>query len=172
MKFKEYFDKNLYHGKELEETPMFHGSSKKFDKPNANKIYWVTPCENFAKEYAQGSSVHRGGEPIVYSHDINVRRPAKTKSDYTSILHLLNDWVIDRPFKDVDMKKLGEMKSAIVKEWFRVGLDNSETATHNHWNLSGEEGNKLLIQFLDYLGYDSIYYEEQGNETFGIWKGV
>ena len=156
----------------LEETPMYHGSSKKFDKPNLEKIYWVTPDESFAKEYAQGSVVHRGGDPIVYNHDINVQHPAQTRSDYTSILHLLNDWVIDRPKKDVDMKKLGEIKKGIIEEWFRVGLDNSETATHNHWNLSGSDGNKLLIYFLEFLGYDSIYYKEDGHDTYGVWKGI
>lgn len=154
------------------ETLMYHGSSKKFDKPNLDKIYWVTPDEAFAKEYAQGSTVHRGGEPIVYSHDIEVKAPAKVKKDYIRITHLLNEWLIDRPTKNVDMKKINEIKDAIVEEWHRIGLDNSETATHNHWNISGNDGNKLLIYFLETLGYDSIYYNEMGNETYGIWKGV
>jgi hypothetical protein len=165
MTFKDYY--NAFY-----ETKMFHGSSKKFDKPKDGMIYWVTTSKEFAQEYANGSSQFRGGEPIVYEHDINVHQPAMIEDEYSPILRLLAKWYEKRPNKDVDKDKVLKIMNDIREKWCEIGLDNSNTQTHNHWNMSGNEGNLLLIHFLETLGYDSIYMKESGYDTYGVWKNL
>lgn len=153
---------------EMDEAKMYHGSNKEFESPSKDMIFWVTTDPEFSKEYAQGASVHRGGTPKVYAYDVNVKHPAKVSKDFIRIIHLLNDWFIDRPNKDVEMEKVKLLKLKIVEHWFKIGLDNDEVHSYMHWNVSGVEGNRLLKEFLTYLGYDSIYYKEQGYDTYGI----
>jgi hypothetical protein len=152
----------------LSELSAFHGTSKQFDKPNPNMIYWVTTDKSFAQEYADGSAVHRSGTPIVYEHDINVHTPAKVANDYCSISKLLVDWYSSRPNQSANKDAILTKKNEIIDYWHHIGLDNSHTAVYNHWNISGEPGNKLLKEYLHLLGYDSIYYTEAGADTYGI----
>lgn len=159
----------LFCESELDETKMFHGSHKGYTSPRPGMIYWVTTSRELAQDYAKEGAKYRGGEPIVYAYEVNVKHPAKVANDYMKILHLLNDWVIDRPNKNVDIQKITALKNEIIKHWYKVGLDNSETSTYNHWNMSGEEGNTLLMQFLKELGYDSIHYVERGADTYGLF---
>jgi hypothetical protein len=156
----------------LEEAPMYHGTNVKFDKPKDGIIHWVTTSKEFATEYSKGAVVHRGGgEPIVYEHDIDVKHPALVEDDYISITKLLSKWYESRPNKNVEKELVLKKMNDIREMWHVIGLDNSTTATHNHWNMTKESGNRLLIDFLELLGYDGIYYKEFGNDTYGIWKG-
>jgi hypothetical protein len=151
------------------ELKAYHGTNKKFDSVNDN-IHWVTTNADFAKEYASGAVVHRGGgEPIVYEHDINVNHPAIVSTDYSRITTLLTKWYEARPNKEIDKESILAAMNAIRSKWHDIGLDNSDTAVYNHWNMTGVDGNKLLIQFLELCGYDSIFYKENGADTYGVW---
>ena len=50
-----------YKERQIAESPMFHGTNVKFDKPKDGMIHWLTPDADFAKSYSQGAVVHRGG---------------------------------------------------------------------------------------------------------------
>lgn len=156
---------------EMNEGKMFHGSNVKFDKPKEGMIHWVTPSRELAQEYASGAVVHRkGGEPIVYEHDIDVKHPAIVNDEYSPIMRLLSKWYEARPNKESSKEAVVAAMNAIREKWHSTGLDNSNTSVFNHWNMTGVDGNRLLINFLELLGYDSIYFKEFGHDTYGVWK--
>lgn len=155
------------------EATMYHGTSSEFEKPNHEMIYWVTPNYEFAKEYAQGAVVHRknGKEPIVYQYEVDVKHPALVEDDYSPILRLLVKWYEKAPLKNsVNKEELKYIRDRIIDHWHHIGLDNSDTAVYNHWNMSESAGNNLLMDYLGMLGYDSIYYNEFGNDTYGLFR--
>jgi len=157
-------------GGEIDEAKMYHGTNVKFDKPKDGMIHWVTTNREFAQEYSKGAVVHRGGgEPIVYEHDIDVKHPAIVEDDYISITKLLSKWYEGRPNKNVNKDEVLKKMNEIREKWNYIGLEGV-TAVYNHWNMSGLESNKLLIQYLELLGYDGIYYKEFDNDTYGVWS--
>ena len=165
--------KKLFIESKLTEIVTYHGTSQAFDQPSPDKIFWTTTNPDLAKEYSQGDFVHRKGkEPIVYSYDIQANHPAIVSGEYISIIRLLTDWIMNAPNKNIPKETIIEKRNEIIDKWHQIGLDNSQTAVYNHWNISGSEGNLLLIRFLELLGYDSIYYKENGADTYGVWKNI
>ena len=155
---------------DMNEDKMYHGTNVKFDKPIEGKIHWVTPDADFAKSYSQGAVVHKGGgEPIVYDYDIEVTHPAIVEDDYISITKLLSKWFEKRPNKDANKELVVNKMNEIRNKWCEIGLDLGTIQAFNHWNISGK-WNKLLIEYLELLGYNGIYYKEDGHDTYGIWK--
>ena len=147
----------------------YHGSKHNYDSPNFDKIHWVTTDPDYAKLYSNAPTKYSKAEPIVYTHEVNVHHPATVNKEYTRITSLLSHWFEERPNVNVDKNLVIEKKNEIIEKWHEIGLDNSETQTFNHWYISGEEGNQLLIQFLKLLGYDCIFYLEGGVDTYGLF---
>lgn len=157
----------------FKEARMYHGSSSDFDKPKDGIIYWVTPSSDFALEYANGSVVHRknGSNPILYIHNVDVKQPALVTDDHSPIMRLLVKWWENAPLKDsVNKEELKYIRDRIVDVWHNIGLDNSNTAVYNHWNMTGVAGNNLLMDYLQLLGYDSIHYKEGNVDTYGLFR--
>jgi hypothetical protein len=154
------------------EVEMYHGSSEVYDDSKKGLIYWVTDSKELALDYARGSIVHRkaGKVPLVYSVDVNVHNPAPIVNEYSRITRLLSDWYESSPNKStVDKKLLLSIRDEIVAYWQSIGLDNSNIEVYKHWNMSDIEGNQLLVKYLKLLGYDSIYFNERGHDTYGVF---